>query len=144
MKAVSFAQYGGPEVLEVTDVEEPDPGPGQLRIAVRAAGVNPIDWKVRSGAMSEFMPLDLPAIDGREAAGVVDAVGPDVQGVSLGDEVFGFATGGAAAEKAILAAWARKPENTSFEQAGGLPVAVETKGRVFNLPGGIGGGATPA
>src|SRR3954469_1721770 len=115
MKAVSFAQYGGPEVLEVTDVEEPEPGPGQIRIAVRAAGVNPIDWKVRSGAMSEFMPLNLPAIDGREAARGVGAGGPDVPRGSLGGGVFGFATGGAAAEKAILAAWARKPENTSFE-----------------------------
>src|SRR3954447_23911218 len=142
MKAVSFAEYGGPEVLEVTDVKEPEPGPGQIRIGVRAAGVNPIDWKVRSGAMSEFMPLDLPAIDGREAAGVVDAVGPDVQGVSVGDEVFGFATGGAAPENAILAAWARKPENTTFEQAAGLPVAVETSVRVFNVLGGIGEGDT--
>src|SRR3954464_4613970 len=120
MKAVSFAQYGGPEVLEVTDVEEPEPGPGQIRIAVRAAGVNPIDWKVRSGAMSQFMPLDLPAVDGREAAGVVEAVGPGVDGVSAGGEVFGCASGGAAAEKAILSAWAGKPPNTSFEEAAGL------------------------
>src|SRR3954454_21137868 len=109
MKAVSFAQYGGPEVLEVTDVEEPEPGPGQIRIAVRAAGVNPIDWKVRSGAMSAFMPLELPAVDGREAAGVVDAVGEGVDGVSVGDEVFGPAVGGAAAEYTLLTAWARKP-----------------------------------
>src|SRR3954453_17971919 len=126
MKAVSFAQYGGPEVLEVTDVEEPDPGPGQLRIAVRAAGVNPIDWKVRSGAMSAFMPLDLPAVDGREAAGVVDAVGEGVEGAAVGDEVFGFTSGGAAAEQALLSAWAPKPGAATFESAAGLPVAAET------------------
>src|SRR4051812_15946529 len=138
MKAVTFGEYGGPEVLEVTDVAEPEPGPGQIRIAVRAAGVNPFDWKVRSGAMSQFMPLDLPAVDGREAAGVVEAVGPDVDSVSVGEEVFGFASGGAAAEKAILTAWAVKPANTSFDQAAGLPVAVETSIRVFNLLGGIG------
>src|SRR3954449_7101772 len=108
MKAVSFAEYGGPEVLQVTDAEEPQPGPGQIRIAVRAAGVNPLDWKIRSGAMSAFMPVELPAIDGREAAGVVDAVGEGVEGVAAGDEVFGFAVGGAAAEQALLSAWARK------------------------------------
>src|SRR3954468_15159742 len=142
MKAVTFAEYGGPEVLQVTDVPEPEPGSGQIRIAVRAAGVNPFDWKVRSGAMSQFMPLELPAIDGREAAGVVDAVGPDVEGVAAGDEVFGFASGGAAAEKAILAAWARKPANVPFEAAAGLPVAVETSVRVFNLLGGVGEGDT--
>src|SRR4051794_2319647 len=142
MKAVTFGEYGGPEVLQVSDVAEPEPGPGQIRIAVRAAGVNPIDWKIRSGAMSQFMPLQLPAIDGREAAGVVDAVGPDVEGVAAGDEVFGFASGGAAAEKAILAAWARKPANVPFEAAAGLPVAVETSVRVFNLLGGVGEGDT--
>src|SRR3954452_15124795 len=142
MKAVSFAEYGGPEVLQVNDVDEPEPGPGQIRIAVRAAGVNPIDWKIRSGAMSQSMPLELPAIDAREAAGVVDAVGPDVEGVAVGDEVFGFASGGAAAEKALLSAWAAKPRNVSFEEAAGLPVAVETSIRVFTLLGGVGDGDT--
>src|SRR4051794_8097313 len=126
MKAVTFAQYGGPEVLQVTDVAEPEPGSGQIRIAVRAVGVNPFDWKIRSGAMSEFIPLALPAIDGREAAGVVDAVGAGVEGVAPGEEVFGFAAGGAAAERAILEVWARKPAGLSFEAAAGLPVAVET------------------
>src|SRR4051812_44633625 len=142
MKAVTFAEYGGPEVLQVTDVSEPEPGPGQIRIAVRAAGVNPIDWKIRSGGMKDFMPLELPAIDAREAAGVVDAVGPDVEGVAVGDEVFGFASGGAAAEKALLSAWAAKPRNVSFEEAAGLPVAVETSIRVFTLLGGVGDGDT--
>ena len=56
MRAVTFTEYGDPEVLHVAEVEEPHAGPAQVRIAVRAAGVNPIDWKVRSGAMREFMP----------------------------------------------------------------------------------------
>src|SRR3954463_12027368 len=131
MRAVTFAEYGGPEVLGVTEVPEPHPEGRQLRIAVRAAGVNPVDWKVRSGAMREAMPVALPAIDGREAAGVVDEVGPDVTDGAAGDEVFGFAVGGAAAERAVLDDFARKPAPLSWEQAAGLPVAVETSVRVF-------------
>src|SRR3954468_13221009 len=109
MRAVTFTDYGGPEVLGVADAEEPHPGPGQVRIAVRAAGVNPIDWKARSGVMRDVMPLDFPVIDGREAAGVVDEVGAGVEGVSVGDEVFGCAVAGAAAEYAVLDDFARKP-----------------------------------
>jgi NADPH:quinone reductase-like Zn-dependent oxidoreductase len=142
MKAVTFTEYGGPEVLHVADVEEPHPGPGQIRIAVRAAAVNPIDWKARSGVMREVMPVSFPAIDGREAAGVVDEVGPDVTGVAVGDEVFGFAVGGAAAEHAILDDFARKPAGLSWEEAASLPVAVETSVRVFTVLGGVGEGQT--
>jgi NADPH:quinone reductase-like Zn-dependent oxidoreductase len=141
MRAVIFTEYGGPEVLQVGDVPEPHAGPGQVRIAVRAAGVNPIDWKARSGAMREFMPLDFPVVDGREASGVVDEVG-DGAVASAGDEVFGFAVGGAAAEYAVLDDFARKPAAVSFEEAGGLPVAVETSVRVFNVLGGLSEGQT--
>src|SRR3954464_1918029 len=142
MRAVTFTDYGGPEVLGVADAEEPHPGPGQVPIAVRAAGVNPIDWKARSGVMRDVMPLDFPVIDGREAAGVVDEVGAGVEGVSVGDEVFGFAVAGAAAEYAVLDDFARKPAGLSWEEAAGLPVAVETSVRVFNLLGGLGSGQT--
>src|SRR4051794_27556561 len=142
MKAVTFTDYGGPDVLHVAEAEEPHAGPGQIRIAVRAAGVNPIDWKARSGVMREFMPVDFPAIDGREAAGVVDEVGEGVEGVAEGDEVFGFAVGGAAAEYAVLDDFARKPAGLAWEEASGLPVAAETSVRVFNLLGGLGSGQT--
>jgi NADPH:quinone reductase-like Zn-dependent oxidoreductase len=142
MKAVTFSDYGGPEVLGVTDVDEPHADPGQIRIAVRAAGVNPIDCKARSGAMREMMPLSFPAVDGREAAGVVDEVGEGVSGVAPGDEVFGFAVGGAAAEYAVLDDFARKPAALSFEEAAALPVAVETSVRVFGVLGGVGEGQT--
>src|SRR3954447_2163237 len=121
MRAVTFTEYGGPEVLRVADAEEPHAGPGQVRIAVRAAGVNPIDWKARSGMLREFAPVEFPVIDGREAAGVVDEVGDGVQGMSEGDEVFGFAVGGAAAEHAVLDDFARKPAALSWEEAAGLP-----------------------
>ncbi len=142
MKALVFAEYGGPDVLQVADVPEPHAGPGQIRIAVRAAGVNPIDFKQRSGAMREMMPLELPAIDGREAAGVVDEVGDGVEGAAAGDEVFGFAVGGAAAEHAILDDFARKPARASWEQAAAMPVAVETSVRVFTVLGGPQSGET--
>jgi NADPH:quinone reductase-like Zn-dependent oxidoreductase len=137
-----FDEYGGPEVLRVGDADEPHAAEGQVRIAVRASGVNPIDWKARSGAMREVMPLSLPVIDGREASGVVDEVGPGVTGVGPGDEVFGFAVGGAAAEYAVLDDFARKPAALSFEEAAALPVGVETSVRVFNLLGGLGEGQT--
>jgi NADPH:quinone reductase-like Zn-dependent oxidoreductase len=142
MKAVTFSEYGGPEVLHVDDVEDPHPGPGQVRIAVRAAGVNPIDWKARSGMMRDVSPLTFPAVDGREAAGVVDEVGPDVEDVAVGDEVFGFAVSGAAAEYAVLRDFARKPPGLSWEEAAGLPVAVETSVRVFTVLGGLSEGQT--
>ena len=142
MKAVTFADYGPPEVLRVADAEEPHPGEGQIRIAVRAAGVNPIDWKARSGVMREMMPLSFPVIDGREASGVVDEVGPGVSGVATGDEVFGFSVGGAAAEHALLDDYARKPAGLAWEEAAALPVAVETSLRVFNVLGGLGEGQT--
>ena len=142
MKAVTFAEYGGPEVLRVTEVEDPRPGPGQVRVAVRAAGVNPIDWKARSGFMAEVMPASFPVVDGREAAGVIDQVGDGVTGAAVGDEVFGFAVGGAAAEYAVLDDFAAKPASASWEQAAALPVAVETSVRVFTVLGGLGDGQT--
>src|ERR1700759_5401404 len=98
MKALRYAEYGGPEVLSVDEVDAPDAGPGQVRIAVRAAGVNPMDWKLRSGAFQAFMPQDLPAHVGFDAAGVVDQVGDGVTDVAVGDRVFGAASGGAAQE----------------------------------------------
>jgi NADPH:quinone reductase-like Zn-dependent oxidoreductase len=142
MKAVTFSEYGGPEVLEVADVDEPHAGPAQIRIAVRAAGVNPIDWKARSGMLREVMPLSFPVVDGREAAGVVDEVGDGVDGAAPGEGVFGFSVGGAAAEYAVLDGFARKPAALSWEEAGGLPVAVETSVRVFGALGGVREGQT--
>lgn len=132
MRAVQFDQFGGPEVLEVVDLPEPHPEAGQIRIAVRAAGVNPIDWKVRSGMMGG----ELPRRVGQEVAGVVDEVGDDVDGVSAGDEVFGFpAGGGGAAEHVVLGAYARKPQGLDFAGAAALPVAVETAVRALDLLG---------
>ncbi|MCE6995205.1 NADP-dependent oxidoreductase [Saccharothrix sp. S26] len=135
MKAVVLNRFGGPEELRPAEVERPEPGPGQVRLRVRAAGVNPFDAKVRSGAMEAVFTTPLPTILGLEAAGVVDAVGPDVTGWSVGDEVLGWTDTGAYAEYALATAVARKPEGLSWERAVTLPVAAETAGRVFRLLG---------
>ena len=138
MKAVQFARFGGPEVLEVVDFPDPHPDPGQIRVAVRAAAVNPIDWKVRSGMMGG----ELPQQTGREVAGVVDELGEGVSDVSVGDRVFGFAAGGAgAAELAVLGDYAPIPPSLDFAGAAGLPVAVETAVRTLDLLG-VGAGTT--
>jgi len=142
MNAVTFSKYGGPEVLEVTEVDEPHAGPGQIRIRVAAAGVNPIDWKIRSGMMAQGSQPESPVVDGREAAGVVDEVGDGVTDTQPGDEVFGWAVSGAAAEYAVLDAWEPKPAQLSFEEAAGLPVSVETPVRVFSVLGGLDEGQT--
>jgi NADPH:quinone reductase-like Zn-dependent oxidoreductase len=134
MKAVQFSEYGDPDVLHVAEVEEPHAGPGQIRIAVRAASVNPIDWKVRSGMLAE-RPLATPTTPGSDVAGVVDEVGEGVDDVAVGDDVFGFAIGGGAAEHTLLAHYARKPAELSWEEAAGFPVAVETAARTLDLLG---------
>ena len=138
MKAVQYARFGGPEVLEVVDLPDPHPDPGQIRVAVRAAAVNPIDWKVRSGMMGG----ELPQRTGREVAGVVDELGEGVSDVSPGDRVFGFAAGGGgAAELAVLVDYAPVPPSLDFAGAAGLAVAVETAVRTLDLLG-VGAGTT--
>lgn len=135
MKAVQYQEYGGPEVLAVADVAEPHAGRGQVRIAVRAAGVNALDWKVRQGYMKDQMPLDFPAGVGLDASGVVDEVGEGVEGVAVGDSVFGSGPGGAYAQFALLTHWVAKPEAMSFEEAGGYGVPVETAVRILSEVG---------
>jgi NADPH:quinone reductase-like Zn-dependent oxidoreductase len=132
MRAVQFSQFGGPDVLEVVQLPDPTPGPGQIRVAVRAAGINPIDWKVRRGVMGG----ELPQTTGREVAGVVEALGEGVTDVKPGDEVFGFAAGGGgAAELALSQDYAPIPPELGFAQAAALPVAIETATRTLDLLG---------
>jgi NADPH:quinone reductase-like Zn-dependent oxidoreductase len=134
MKAVQFAEYGGPEVLEVVEVEEPHAGPGQVRIAVRAAAVNALDWKIRRGFMRQMQERELPSGTGLDAAGVVDEVGEGVTGVAVGDRVFGSGSS-TFAEHAVLTAWAPVPDGLSFEEAAGYPVPVETAIRILGVIG---------
>jgi NADPH:quinone reductase-like Zn-dependent oxidoreductase len=134
MKKVSFAEFGGPDVLHLIDAEDPHAGPGQIRIAVRAAGVNPVDWRLREGQVLGAHPIELPAGVGLDAAGVVDEVGEGVEGVEVGDRVFGEGTS-TYAEFAVLSAWARMPEGLTFEEAAGYPSVVETALRIIREVG---------
>ncbi|HEY2792283.1 MAG TPA: NADP-dependent oxidoreductase [Micromonosporaceae bacterium] len=134
MKAVRFSAYGGPEVLHLDEVDEPHAGAGQIRIAVRAAGVNGIDWKIRSGRMTDAAAPAEPSGAGFDASGVVDEVGDGVTGVAIGDAVFGSGTA-TYAEFAVLSNWAPKPEAMSFEEAAGYPIAVETAQRILDQVG---------
>ncbi|MFD8613602.1 NADP-dependent oxidoreductase [Streptomyces sp. NPDC059631] len=134
MKKVSFAEFGGPDVLRLLDAEEPHAGPGQIRVAVRAAGVNPVDWRIREGQILAAHPIELPAGVGLDAAGVVDEVGEGVEGVAIGDRVFGEGSS-TYAEFAVLSAWALMPEDLTFEEAAGYPSVVETALRIIREVG---------
>lgn len=134
MKAVQFREYGDPDVLEVVEASEPHAQDGEIRIRVRAAGVNGIDWKIRAGYMQEHMPLALPAVTGIDASGIVDEVGDGVTDLDIGDAVFG--SGSATfAEYAVLRSWVRKPHSLSFTEAAGFPVPVETAIRILDQVG---------
>ncbi|WP_405539522.1 NADP-dependent oxidoreductase [Streptomyces sp. NBC_00075] len=132
MFALTFPEYGPPSVLEVATVPEPHAGQGQVRIKVRTAAVNPFDWKIRAGYLKDMMPTQFPATVGSDAAGVVDEVGEGVEGVSVGDEVFGVGQN-ATAEFTVLDHFVAKPTALSFEQAAGIPAVAETALRTLNL-----------
>ncbi|MCL7379792.1 NADP-dependent oxidoreductase [Streptomyces sp. 35G-GA-8] len=129
MKALQFDRFGSPDVIVLREVPKPEPGPGRIRIAVRACGLTPGDWAVVDGLLADRLP-PLPRGLGVEIAGTVDALGEGVIGVEIGDRVFGPAafdgpTAGAA-EYALMAAWAHIPEGVTAEQAAALPMAAET------------------
>ena len=132
MRALQFRTNGGPEVLERAEAPDPHPGPGQVRVAVRAASVNPIDWKAFSGAMSGGEPMAGTGYLGYDAAGVVDEVGEGVTGVSVGDEVFGRGRN-TQAEYAVLDSWAAKPPSIDWAVAAAAGVAGETAERGLRL-----------
>ncbi|MCD2194583.1 NADP-dependent oxidoreductase [Actinomycetospora endophytica] len=128
MKAAQFSRFGGPEVLEIVDLPDPHPGPGQVRIAVRAAGISATDTKLRSGEVS--FGATLPQTTGADVAGVVDEVGDGVTDVAVGDRVFGISDDHAsAAGFALLSFRAVIPRALGFVDAAALPVALETATR---------------
>jgi NADPH:quinone reductase-like Zn-dependent oxidoreductase len=134
MRALQFTRYGGPEVLTWAEAPDPHAGPGQIRIAVRAASVNPIDWKLISGSMSGGEPMVGTGYLGYDAAGVVDEVGEGVTGVSVGDDVFGGGRN-TQAEYATLDSWALKPSSVDWAVAAAAGVAGETSERGLRLLG---------
>lgn len=142
-KAYVFTRYGGPETEALVDVDRPRPGPGQILIAVRAAGVNPVDWKLRTGFRrpGESGEPVFPVVFGSEASGVVEEAGEGVTGFAAGDEVFGNTVGGGYAQYALLpaAVTAHKPATVPFTDAATLPVAAATAYdglRQLDLPAG--------
>ncbi|MCX5068308.1 NADP-dependent oxidoreductase [Micromonospora lupini] len=138
MRAVVFAEFGPPNVVHVAEVAAPHAGPGQVRIAVRASGVSTGEVLIRSGKLADMVPVTFPCRTGFDAAGVVDEVGDGVRGVAVGDQVFGMAssaTRGANADRVVLSAWAGKPANWSWEEAGGAAGSVETATRVLDRLG---------
>jgi NADPH:quinone reductase-like Zn-dependent oxidoreductase len=132
MRALQFRAYGGPEVLDWAEAPDPHAGPGQIRIAVRAASVNPIDWKTISGATSGGKPMAGSGYLGSDAAGVVDEVGDGVSGASVGDEVFGRGQH-TQAEYAVLGSWAAKPPPIDWAVAAAAGVAGESSERGLRL-----------
>ncbi len=130
MKAVIFNEFGGREVLKYTEVPTPAPEEGEVLVRIKAAGVNPVDWKIRAGYLKEFFPHTFPIIPGWEFAGVVETPGFSVRRVKAGDEVYAYCRRpviqrGAYAEYISLpeSYLARRPQNISFDEAGAIPLA---------------------
>ncbi|MCX4783410.1 NADP-dependent oxidoreductase [Streptomyces sp. NBC_01264] len=130
MKAITYTAYGTPDVLTLTEVPEPKVGPGEVLVRVRAAGVNPVDWKLAAGYLDSILEVRYPVIPGWDVSGVVEAVGEDTFDYAVGDEVYGYVRKewvelGTYAElaSAPVRTLARKPRELSFEQAAGIPLA---------------------
>nr|WP_292372064.1 NADP-dependent oxidoreductase [Methanosarcina sp. UBA411] len=123
MKAIRIHEFGGPDVLEYEEIPESQPGPGEVRIRVVAAGVNPIDWKIRRG----YMELPLPMTVGSDVAGIVDVVGQGVDSFRPEDEVFGKASAGQGgyAEYTVVSSTqiALKPSSIGFIESAAIPTA---------------------
>ena len=131
MQAIRFHSYGSPEVLVLEEVPRPQAGPGEVLIRVQAAGLNPLDWKVRAGHVKEWLPHQLPLIPGWDVSGVVEAVGPGVKDFKTGDAVFGmldFKRNGAYAEYVAAGTGhlAPKPASLDHVRAAAVPLAAQT------------------
>ncbi|HEX3775687.1 MAG TPA: NADP-dependent oxidoreductase [Polyangiaceae bacterium] len=133
MKAIVLSAFGGPEKLELKDQPEPEPGAGQVKVRVASASLNPVDWKQRSGALQRFMPVELPLIPGRDAAGEVVSVGAGVSRVKPGDLVLGVARG-TYAEFVVAPekAWAKLPDGMPVQDAGAYPLVLLTGDQLVN------------
>lgn len=130
MKAITYTAYGTPDILGLADVPEPKVAPGEVLVRVKAAGVNPVDWKLASGFLDSLLEVRYPVIPGWDVSGIVEAVGPDTFDYAVGDEVYGYVRKewvelGTYAElvAAPVRTLARKPRALTFEQAAGIPLA---------------------
>lgn len=139
MKAIRYSRYGGPEVLGLEEVDDPVVGPDSVLVKVRAAAVNPVDWKCREGHLDPILQAVFPVIPGWDVSGVVVRPGVAVPEFAVGDEVIGyvredFLSRGTFAEyvAAPVRALALKPRNLTFEEAAGLPLAGLTAYQVLH------------
>ena len=126
MKAVRFDQYGPVDVLDVRDVPVPEPGPGEVLVRVKAAGINPGEAKIRDGSLHALWPATFPSGQGTDFAGVVDKLGPDVTTVAIGEDVIGWGDTRSSQAESVVAAAATltcKPASPPWEVAGAIPVA---------------------
>ncbi len=130
MQAARLHDFGAPSAIRIENATEPTPAPGDALVRVLTSGINPIEWKIRSGAMGRALGRPLPVTLGWECAGVVEQVGAEVRGFAVGDPVFAypeFGRDGSHAGKIAIAAvqLARKPESLSFAQAAAVPMTAQ-------------------
>jgi NADPH:quinone reductase-like Zn-dependent oxidoreductase len=142
MKAITYSEYGSPDVLGLTEQPMPKVGPGMVLVKVKAASVNPVDWKIMAGYLDAAMDLQFPAIPGWDVAGVVESVGIDSRQFKPGDEVISYGRkdyvhGGSFAEYIALPErlLARKPASLEWSESAGLPLAGLTAYQVLNRLG---------
>ena len=134
MKAIVIHGYGSPEVLKYEDYQDPVPGPGEVLVKVAASSVNPFDFKVRSGAMKDFIPLTFPAVLGIDVSGTVESVGPGVTTFAPGDKVFAI-TSQAYATRCLVKATvlAKIPEGANLVETAALPTVTTTGAQLASL-----------
>ena len=133
MKAIAIQEFGGRDKLKVLDLPVPEVGPQDVLIQVKAAGVNPVDWKIREGFLRDLLPHHFPVILGWDAAGIISQVGSDVTRLKVGDEVYAYCRM-AVIQHGAYAEWISlpetnvsvKPKNVSFEEAATIPLAALT------------------
>jgi len=143
MRSILLRDYGGETALQVADIPTTTPGPGQVLVRVRAAGINALDWKVREGFVRDAFPLQLPAVPGIELAGTVEAVGPGATRFQPGDRVMGPLGGlGAYADQVVVAEanLAPTPAALGDVDAAALPVATLAAWQSLHLAGPVGAG----
>ena len=133
MKAIAINEFGGRDTLQLMNLPVPEIKPGEILVRVKAAGINPVDWKIREGYIKDLFPYEFPIILGWDAAGIVEQAGPAVTRFRQGDEIFAYCRkpmvqGGAYAEYIVLEEEhaAIKPKNISFEEAASIPLAALT------------------
>src|ERR1700747_694788 len=134
MKAIVIHGYGGPEVLKYEDYPDPVVGEGEVLVKVAASSVNPFDFKVRSGAMKDFIPLTFPAVLGIDVSGIVESVGPGVTTFTPGDNVFAIASQAYATRCLVKAtALAKIPEGANLVETAALPTVTTTGAQLASL-----------